>query len=308
MGNCLPNCITSTILSILLCGSKCHIDKVAQKLVYFPPKPPTYIVQLKTGSAVLELIDPAIKDSPDAFYAAKSATPFILETTTGSKIPALFFRSYDAKFTIIFSHGNAVDLGVMIDFFFKLSSILKVNMFCYDYTGYGSSVGGVPSENNTYADIESAYDKICSLGIDPSTIILYGQSVGSGPSCYLASKKKVRGLILHGPFMSALDVVSRPGCCSPSQLFCCCNIYRNIDRIPKIHCPVLVIHGKRDEVIPFRNGETIHKKCSVDSKYPPFWVDDGGHNNILEIDPQGYLQSLQDYLKFLETQKFDDYE
>lgn len=68
-------------------------------------------------------------------------------------------------------------------------------------------------------------------------LILYGQSVGSGPSCYLASRRPVRALILHSPILSGLRVIT------PNRCLCCCDIFPNVDRMPRMQCPVFVIHG-----------------------------------------------------------------
>ena len=92
-----------------------------------------------------------------------------------------------------------------------LAKGLQCNVIMYDYSGYGES-GGVPLENNTYNDVETVYDyaidNVVQSG-DERQIVIYGQSVGSGPSCYICSKKPaVGGLILHSPFMSGMRVLT----------------------------------------------------------------------------------------------------
>lgn len=84
-----------------------------------------------------------------------------------------------------------------------------------------------------------------NLNIDPNNIILFGRSIGSGPSCFLAEKYPVAGLILHSALMSALRVVFNLRWTLPFDKF------PNIDRIPQIDCPIFVIHGRRDEIVPF---------------------------------------------------------
>jgi pimeloyl-ACP methyl ester carboxylesterase len=174
------------------------------------------------------------------------------DTSPGSaklsyKIPAFFVRRRGAKHTLLFSHGNAEDLGMMYKRMKDLALVLCVNVMAYDYTGYGlsvceeklqedadcrefvvdgnNSVGGgsrtganvernVPSENMIYRNIEAAYAYLTQTrNIPPRNIILYGRSLGSGPSCYLAAKtalmgESVGGLILHSPFLSVYKVVA----------------------------------------------------------------------------------------------------
>ena len=112
--------------------------------------------------------------------------------------------------TIIYSHGNATDVGAMFPLQCILAHSLECNVISYDYSGYGES-GGCPMEANTYRDIAGVYEwtlkNVCSD--DASKIILYGQSVGSGPCCHLASKEDdLGGMILHSPFTSGMRVLT----------------------------------------------------------------------------------------------------
>ena len=113
--------------------------------------------------------------------------------------------------TIIYSHGNATDLGAMYALQAMLVQSLLCHVISYDYSGYGES-GGVAMEANTYKDIATVYDyalkNVAGEG-NAHNIVLYGQSVGSGPSCHLCSKNKdIGGLILHSPFTSGMRVLT----------------------------------------------------------------------------------------------------
>ncbi|GAY57482.1 hypothetical protein CUMW_179780 [Citrus unshiu] len=120
----------------------------------------------------------------------------------------------------------------------QLKVNLRVNLMGYDYSGYGASAGK-PSESNTYADIEAVYQCLqTEYGVSQEDLILYGQSVGSGPTLHLASKlPRLRGVVLHSGILSGLRVL-----CHVKFTFCC-DIYKNINKIKKVKCPVLVIHG-----------------------------------------------------------------
>lgn len=113
----------------------------------------------------------------------------------------LYFR-----FTLLFSHGNAVDLGQMTTFFIGLGQRINCNIFSYDYSGYGQS-SGKPTEKNLYADIDAAWHALRTrYGISPENIILYGQSIGTVPTVDLASRYEVGAVILHSPLMSGMRV------------------------------------------------------------------------------------------------------
>lgn len=112
--------------------------------------------------------------------------------------------------TLIYSHGNATDVGAMFSLQAIIAHSLECNVVSYDYSGYGES-GGVPMEANTYTDIAAVYDYTLKniAQDDPSKIVLYGQSVGSGPCCHLAMRNHgVGGMILHSPFTSGMRVLT----------------------------------------------------------------------------------------------------
>lgn len=163
----------------------------------------------------------------------------MVETRNKSRIAVVVFRVEGAKYTILYSHGNATDIGAMYAWYAHMAKSLGVNVVGYDYTGYGPSTGQ-STEKQIYLDITAVYEFCCQdLVKNPGkNLILYGQSVGSGPSCYIAYGQPVAGLILHSPIMSGVRVLTQ------SRLLACCDIFPNIDRIKRVSCPVLIIHGE----------------------------------------------------------------
>lgn len=113
---------------------------------------------------------------------------------------------------------------------------------------------GEPSEEDVYSDVEAAYDYLIQeKKLYPEQIVLYGRSLGSGPSCHLAAKtaamgRPVAGLILHSPFTSVYRVVFDFGFTVVGDKF------SNIDRVAKTQCPVFIVHGQEDEIVPVVHG------------------------------------------------------
>ena len=104
-------------------------------------------------------------------HAAPNFRCLRIETTRGETIAAFFVKTEKAKFTLLFSHGNATDIGYMRDHLLDLADTLKVNVLAYDYCGYGLSTGQ-PSVANVTADVEAAYDYLTNvLHIPANTII-----------------------------------------------------------------------------------------------------------------------------------------
>ncbi|CAN1845720.1 Alpha/beta hydrolase domain-containing protein 17B, partial [Linum perenne] len=210
-----------------------------------------------------------------------------LTTRRGNEIVAVYVRYPMATTTLLYSHGNAADVGQMYELFIELSIHLRVNLLGYDYSGYGQSTGK-PSEHNTYADVEAAYKCLeDNYGARQENIILYGQSVGSGPTLDLAARlPRLRAVVLHSPILSGLRVMY------PVKRSYWFDIYKNIDKIPQVKCPVLIIHGTSDEVVDFSHGKQLWELCQ--EKYEPLWLKGGNHCD-LELYPE-YLRHLKKFI------------
>lgn len=237
---------------------------------------------------------------PAPTYLHPSRHFWLTTSANGSGIPAFFIERPGASITILFSHGNAEDLGMIYDWFNDLARVLRCNIMAYDYTGYGksSSSGVTPTEENCYADIEAAYTYLTEVRhIQPEQIVLYGRSLGSGPSCYLASKtaskgRSVAGVILQSPLLSAYRVAFNFRFTMPGDKF------PNIDYAPNIKCPVFIVHGTQDEVVPFWHGQELFLNLPQQWRAKPFWVEGAGHNNIeAMLRPTGaFIAKLVEFL------------
>ncbi|MBN1816362.1 MAG: alpha/beta hydrolase [Sedimentisphaerales bacterium] len=205
-----------------------------------------------------------------------------IETPGGQRISAVHRTSPEAKFTVLISHGNAEDIGYgreSIEMFVEHG----YNVLAYDYRGYGTS-DGRPSERNTYEDIEAAYQYLLSRANVPAgRIIVLGRSVGSGPATYLAGRNPVGALLLEAPFVSAFRVVTSV----PLLPF---DKFNNLARIDKVACPVLIVHGRADEVVAFWHGQKLFARANEPKLH--LWVDGAGHNDLYVVAGEDYWQAL----------------
>jgi fermentation-respiration switch protein FrsA (DUF1100 family) len=205
-----------------------------------------------------------------------------LLTRSGRKISAVYLSHPKAEYTILFSHGNAEDLGACEDFL-QEASTHGYNILGYDYQGYGTSEGK-PTEKNTYDDITAAYDYLTeTLGTRPERILVLGRSIGSGPSVWLAAQRPVGGLILEGAFTSTVRVVFRV----PILPF---DPYDNLGRIGQVRCPILSIHGRQDRVIPFALGQALFARANEPKM--SLWVDGADHNDLLDVAGEAYWKAI----------------
>ncbi|KAA3464296.1 protein ABHD17C-like [Gossypium australe] len=238
-------------------------SSMAAKFAFFPPNPPSYKVVTDDLTGLL-LLTP--------FPHRENVEVLKLPTRRGTEIVAIYIRHPMATSTLLYSHGNATDLGQI-----------------YDYSGYGQS-SGKPSEQSTYADIEAAYKCLEeSYGTKQEDIILYGQSVGSGPTLDLAARlPRLRAVVLHSPILSGLRVMY------PVKRTYWFDIYKNIDKIPLVNCPVLIIHGTSDEVVDCSHGKQLWELCK--EKYEPLWLEGGNH-----CDLEQYPEYIRHLKKFIST-------
>lgn len=267
------------------------MSNLAAKFAFFPPSPPTYEVKKRDSDGKVVAVSTAaavpIPQGDDPLLNVH-----VIETKRGNKIVAFYLQNPYARLTVLYSHGNAADLGQLYDLFVQLKINLRVNLMGYDYSGYGASTGK-PSEANTYADIEAAYQCLqTEYGISQEDIILYGQSVGSGPTLHLAAKlPRLRGVVLHSAILSGLRVL-----CHVKFAFCF-DIYRNIKKIRGVKCPVLLIHGTEDDVVNWLHGNGLWKRAR--EPYEPLWIKGGGHCN-LELYPD-YIRHLCRFIHEMEN-------
>ncbi|CAJ2666018.1 unnamed protein product [Trifolium pratense] len=239
-------------------------SSIAAKFAFFPPQPPSYTVTVSETTTTGDN-SPVTKLSIPEVPMKENVDVLKLKTRRGNEIAAVYVKYHRPTCTMLYSHGNAADLGQMFELFVELSNRLRINVMGYDYSGYGQSTGK-PTEYNTYADIEAAYKCLKEkYGVKDEQLILYGQSVGSGPTLDLASRiSELRGVVLHSPILSGLRVLY------PVKRTYWFDIYKNIDKIGLVKCPVLVIHGTADEVVDVSHGKQLWELCK--EKYEPLWT------------------------------------
>lgn len=145
---------------------------------------------------------------------------------------------------MLYFHGNAEDIGLAFDLLYLFGQRMRMHAMAIEYPGYGLYKTSKPSEQQIKEDAEIVYDYLTKcVGIKESDIILFGRSMGSGPTSYLSSIRKPHSLLLMSPYTSIKEAArSMLGWVS----FLSAIVYekfRNIDMIKKAQCPVFFLHG-----------------------------------------------------------------
>ncbi|KAL5231703.1 hypothetical protein ABZP36_030479 [Zizania latifolia] len=184
--------------------SGCSVSSLAARFAFFPPDPATYAVRKDEATGRLVASGVPRDNAMDVL---------LVDTRRGNKVVAFYLRNPSARLTVLYSHGNAADLGQLYDLFVQLKFNLKVNLMGYDYSGYGASTS------------------------------------------------------------------------------------KNVKKIKKVKCPVLVIHGTDDDVVNWSHGNELWKLAR--EPYDPLWIKGGGHCN-LELYPD-FIRHLSKFIHEMES-------
>lgn len=235
------------------------VSFLSDSLIYVPPKPTSF---------------------------QKSADTIELAINPETTISAVYLPNPHARYTVLYSHGNAEDLGTLEPFLHDYQAH-GFSIFAYDYPSYGASTGKA-SEKNVFAAIAAAYHYLTvTLKISPDNIIIHGHSLGCGPSIYAAGRFPAGGLILQSPFVSAYRVKT----VLPLFPF---DKYQNLNNINLVKIPTLIMHGTNDNVVPLWHGQTIFN--ALEGYKQAYWVKGAGHNNIMTHDNSAYWQTITHFL------------
>jgi fermentation-respiration switch protein FrsA (DUF1100 family) len=213
-----------------------------------------------------------------------------LLTSDGETIAARFYENDTSVHTILFSHGNAEDIG-HVEPFAKQLRDRGFAVLTFDYRGYGRSEGS-PSEDKAYKDIDAAYDYLVNdRKIPAERIILHGRSLGGGVALDIATRRPAGGLILESTFTSAARVLTRIKVLPFDK-------FDNISKIAAVSCPVLVIHGKMDNTIPFHHGEKLF--AAANEPKTPLWIENAEHNDLFYTARENYLTAIRNFADSLQ--------
>jgi abhydrolase domain-containing protein 17 len=226
--------------------------------------------------------DRMIFQPPPPSYRA-GQLPIVMVPTDGGSIAALYLPNSGAAVTVLYAHGNAEDLGHVAPFLDELRHT-GFAVLAFDYRGYGMSTGGPPSAAGATDDMAAVYHHaVSSLNIPPSRLVLYGRSVGSGPATDLAAHVPAGGLVLESAFVSAFRVLTRVSLLPFDR-------FHNLRHIRTVRCPVLVIHGTDDEVIPVSHGRRLYEAAGQPKQ--ALWIEGAHHNDVPFVGGARYWQTL----------------
>ncbi len=211
-----------------------------------------------------------------------------LETADGISLHGWYVYAPESRGTVLFMHGNAGNISHRLDSI-AIFCDLGFDTFIFDYRGYGQSEGK-PSEKGTYRDAEAAWQYLVDeRGQDAETIVIFGRSIGGAIAAWLAARRKAAALIVESSFTSAVDMAAHLYPFMPVRLISRLK-YPVIEHVARAESPVLIVHSRNDEIIPFAMGKALYEAAPV----PKSFLELSGDHNM------GFLLSLDRYREGLE--------
>jgi len=200
----------------------------------------------------------------------------------------------NSQYTVLFCHGNGGNMMHRLDSI-NIFYNLGLNCFIFDYRGYGSSEGK-PGEKGTYLDAMAAYKWLTEeKKVSPKNIIVFGRSLGGSIAAQLAAKVEVRALIVESTFTSYVDIGRKFYPYMPVRWFARFS-YRTIDYVKDVRCPVMIVHSRNDETVPFEFGLELYEAANEPKEFVEIF---GSHNDGFLVSSEIYKKAWTKWLRFL---------
>jgi fermentation-respiration switch protein FrsA (DUF1100 family) len=251
-------------------------------------------------AAALFFYQPNLLYFPDMPTRQIQATPEVigleyesltLTTSDDEQLDAWFIPADPARGTVLFCHGNAGNISHRLDSI-RIFHDLGLSVLIFDYRGYGQSTGR-PTEKGTYKDADAAWQYLVEQrGTQPENIILFGRSLGASIAADLATRQPAAGVILESAFTSVPDVAAQLYPWLPVRWLSRYQ-YNTRKKLADIHSPVLIVHSRDDEIIPYSNGERLYEAANE----PKLFLElRGGHNDGFMVSGDSYIRGLETFL------------
>jgi pimeloyl-ACP methyl ester carboxylesterase len=224
-------------------------------------------------------------------------TDVVFETEDGERLHAWWFRAGEGALGhVLLFHGNAGNIGDRL-LHTRLLTDAGLDVFCFDYRGYGRSTGR-PDEEGTYRDARAARRALLRQeGAEEDRVFYVGESLGGAVALALAVEDPPRGLVLLSTFTSVRDMGRVHYPVIPTPLVP--DAYPSLDRIRDLRCPLLVMHGDRDNIVPVEQGQALFEAAPE-----PKWLHlfpGAGHNDLLDRAGREWADTIADWVRDVVT-------
>lgn len=221
----------------------------------------------------------------------------------GTRLHGWYLPGKAGQPLLIFCHGNAGNISHRVDNL-QLLSRFGLNLFIFDYRGYGQS-SGTPSEEGTYSDLHGALAWLRQQGWTQKQMIYFGRSLGAAVALQLALKEPPAALILESPFTSIRAMGKHH---SPLLWLLAGWLlkvrYDNLGKIANLKVPLMILHGDADEIVPQSMGRELFGRAPAPKRFHS--LAGAGHNNSYEAGGEAYRRYWREFLSEFREMKRDN--
>jgi fermentation-respiration switch protein FrsA (DUF1100 family) len=213
-----------------------------------------------------------------------------IETPDGNRVIAWYGKAEPGKPTLLYFHGNGGSLRVRAP---RIARFMNEGWGVYmmTYRSYGGSTGS-PSEAANVADARLAYQALVREGVPPTSIVAYGESLGSGIAVRIAAELPVAGVVLDAPYTSIVDLAAQAYPFLPVRLFLI-DRYDTRRYIGAIKAPLLILHGAHDNVVPVAMGRELAELAPEPKRLALF---PNGHHSDLYINGNNAIDVVRAWI------------
>ena len=215
-----------------------------------------------------------------------------LRTRDEQVVYAWLLEQPDTETEIVFFHGNGGNLSLWQDFLINIYH-QPLTVLALDYRGYGKSTGS-PTEKGLYLDTEALIQYFWEeIHHQDRKVVYWGRSLGGPIAAFAGTVRQPHGLILEASFSSIPSLLNHYPILKVMSLF---SSYRfpTIEWLDSFSCPVLVLHGDQDRIVPLEQGQLLFEQIGSEEKH--FYVIQGAdHNNTQLVDPEQYWQRVNQF-------------
>ena len=268
----------STVLSILTFVAAGYVAVLVgmyafqSRLIFFPNTPSR-----------------AVGPGPDSIGLAFESVEILTED--GTKLDAWYVPALEPRGTVLFFHGNAGNISHRLDSL-RVFNHLGLSTLIFDYRGYGRSKGKV-SEPGFYRDAEAAWRHLTEeRRIPVAEIVIFGRSLGAAVAAHVAGRHRPGALIIESGFVSVPDMAAELYPWLPARRLARIG-FPTGDYLKSVSCPVLVVHSRDDEIIPFGHGQSLFEIAREPKQILELR---GGHNDGFLVSGRQYLDGLDAFV------------
>ena len=259
------------VTALLYGGLVCALYVFQRNILYAP------------GNGVPELSDSLVPQ----------ASEVTVKTADGLTLKGWGYKAISRVETILYFQGNGQHIGNRDK---KMAGLIAngFGVIMAGYRGYGGNPGA-PTEEGLYQDGEAWLTFAGDFAGGSDKVVLYGESLGSGVSSYLASRHAMRAVVLEAPYTSITEIASEQYWYVPVKSLLK-DRFESLSRIADLKAPLLILHGSEDRLIPASHGKRLFEAAKQPKAYVE--LEGGGHSNLFDF---GAVDALVTYLDELPT-------